>query len=346
MKHTLRAFILVSLLCLLAAPTAQAAKPLNLRILQWNIWQEGTSVKGGFDAIVNELLRLRPDFVTLSEVRNYHNVNFTRRLCDTLRARGLTYYSFRSYDTGLLSRYPIKDSLTIFPCNGDHGSIYKLTANVKGRNIHVYTAHLDYQNDAYYNVRGYDGSTWKECALPADLPELLRLNDLSWRDDATRIFLNEARHDTEQGGIVILGGDFNEPSWQDWTEATKDLYDHHGFIVPWTVTKLLTDNGFVDAFRAFRPDPLTDPGFTYPSHNPDVSISRLTWAPKADERERIDYIFFRGKAVTVTNAQVFGPNQSICRSRPTTDPDADRILPPLATWPTDHKGLLVELSIR
>ena len=45
-------------------------------VLQWNIWQEGTMVPGGYEAIVDEIIRLRPDFVTLSEVRNYNNTNF------------------------------------------------------------------------------------------------------------------------------------------------------------------------------------------------------------------------------------------------------------------------------
>lgn len=48
------------------------ARAEEFTILQWNIWQEGTMVKGGYDAIVEEIVRLKPDFVTLSEVRNYH----------------------------------------------------------------------------------------------------------------------------------------------------------------------------------------------------------------------------------------------------------------------------------
>lgn len=84
-------------------------------VLQWNIWQEGTMVPGGYEAIVDEIIRLRPDFVTLSEVRNYNNTNFTARLTRSLKEKGETYYSFYTYDTGLLSRYPITDSLTVFP---------------------------------------------------------------------------------------------------------------------------------------------------------------------------------------------------------------------------------------
>lgn len=47
-----------------------AQAPKEFTVLQWNIWQEGTMVRGGYEAIVNEIVRLKPDFVTFSEVRN------------------------------------------------------------------------------------------------------------------------------------------------------------------------------------------------------------------------------------------------------------------------------------
>lgn len=163
-------------------------KEKEFTVLQWNIWQEGTVIPGGYDAIVNEIARLRPDFVTLSEVRNYENTNFTARLVQSLKEKGETYYSFYTYDTGLLSRYPITDSLTVFPEKNDHGSIYRLTADMNGQKIAVYTAHLDYLDDAYYNVRGYDGSTWEEIPIPTTVEEVLKRNVASQRDDAIRLF--------------------------------------------------------------------------------------------------------------------------------------------------------------
>lgn len=334
--------ILFIIICNLLLLPVEARK---ITVLQWNIWQEGTMVKGGYEAIVTEIARLRPDFVTLSEVRNYHDTNFTRRLCESLRQKGLQYYSFKSYDTGLLSRYPIEDSLVVFPLNCDHGSIHKLTATVEGRKVNVYTAHLDYLNDAYYNVRGYDGSTWKEVTPPATVEELLRLNDLSWRDDAIRVFLNEARHDIAAGDVVVVGGDFNEPSWQDWTASTAQLYNHRGFVVPWTVSKLLTDAGFKDAYRELHPDVLRFPGFTYPSYNAAVPSEKITWAPNADERDRIDYIFYKGEGLRAVSAKVFGPDSCVCRSKAMPDLPGEPVVKPIGTWPTDHKGVLVEMNL-
>lgn len=318
----------------------------EITVLQWNIWQEGTQVAGGYDAVADEIVRLRPDFVTLSEVRNYHNTNFIARLIETLHQRGETYYGFYSYDTGLLSRTPITDSLTVFPHHNDHGSMYRLLTTAKGRKMAVYTAHLDYLNDAYYDVRGYDGSTWKAIPIPTSAEEVLRRNALSQRDEAIEAFLRQAAADEAAGYNIVLGGDFNEPSHRDWTEATRYLYDHHGLVIEWPATKALEEAGFNDAYRTRFPNPLTHPGFTYPADNPDVSVNRLTWAPLADERERIDYIFYKGRGLVLTDCRIFGPRGCIVYSqrKPLLTPDP--VVEPLGVWPTDHKGVLATFRLR
>lgn len=332
-------------LVIVAFLSACNRKAEELTVLQWNVWQEGTVVPDGYEAIIDEVVRLQPDFVTLSEVRNYNNSNFSTRILSSLQERGLTYYSFYSYDTGLLSKYPITDSLAVFPENGDHGSIYRLLTNVNGRKVAVYTAHLDYLDCAYYNVRGYDGSTWKEIEKPETVEEVLKRNTDSQRDDAVRLFIEQARKDMADGYNILLGGDFNEPSHRDWIEANKNLYDHNGMVIPWTVTTLLEEAGFIDSYRKVYPDPLTHPGFTYPSDNPLIAPEKLTWAPKADERERIDFIFYKGK-LEAEKAIIFGPKGSIVRSERVEETSEDSFLLPAGVWPTDHKGLLVTFRFK
>lgn len=34
------------------------------------------------------------------------------------------------------------------------------------------------------------------------------------------------------------------------------------------------------------------PGFTFPANNKDVSPNAITWTPDADERERIDFVYY------------------------------------------------------
>ena len=94
--------VILSLLVLFFSLSVRAGEKFT--VLQWNIWQEGTVVPGGYDAIVNEIVRLKPDFVTFSEVRNYHSTRFCDRIVASLKERGETYHSFYSDDTGLLSR--------------------------------------------------------------------------------------------------------------------------------------------------------------------------------------------------------------------------------------------------
>lgn len=315
-------------------------------VLQWNVWQEGTMVPGGYDAIVNEIVRLEPDFVTFSEVRNYHKSSFSARILASLKEKGMKYYSFYSYDTGLLSKHPITDSITVFPENGDHGSIYKLVSSVNGHKVAVYTAHLDYLDCAYYNVRGYDGSTWKEIPKPTTVEEVLNVNVASQRDDAIKMFITEAQKDLAKGYYVIVGGDFNEPSHKDWIEKNKDLYDHNGMVIPWTVTTLLEKAGYIDSYRKVYPNPLTHPGFTYPADNPLKEPQKLTWAPNADERDRIDFIFYQGKGLQAKDAVIFGPKGSIVKNQRVLETSKDKFLLPLDVWPTDHKGLLVTFQMK
>ena len=244
------------LLLLIVFGLSSCHKTETFKVLQFNIWQEGTVVEGGFEALADEIVRSNADFVTLSEVRNYRNTRFCDRIVEALKKRGKTYYSFYTEDSGLLSRYPISDSTTVYPLNDDRGSIYRLVSQKDGQEFAVYTAHLDYRNCAYYDVRGYDGNTWEKEEPVTNIDSILILNKASVRDDAIADFLAEAQKDREAGRIIILGGDFNEPSHLDWTEATKDLFDHHGAVVPWDCSMMLAEAGFIDTYRSLYPDPV------------------------------------------------------------------------------------------
>lgn len=333
-------------ICLFILSGCDQDQKNEFTVLQWNIWQEGTMVPDGYEAIVNEIARLQPDFITLSEVRNYEDIHFNERIVASLKEKGLKYYSFFSYDSGLLSKHPITDTLTIYPENNDHGSIYKLNSIVGGCKVSIYTAHLDYLNCAYYNIRGYDGSHWEEIPPLLSVEEVLKINEASQRDDAITAFIEAAKKDIAQGYNVIIGGDFNEPSHRDWIEENKHLYDHNGMVVPWTVTTLCEQNGFIDAYRHIYPNPVTHPGFTFPSDNPLVEIDKLAWAPKADERERIDFVFYQGGNINVKKATIFGPKTSIVRGHRAEETSDDNFILPLNIWPTDHKGVFITFETR
>lgn len=327
---------------LLVATSAFAQTEKTIKVFQLNIWQEGTVVEGGYEAIADQLAAIDADFVMLSEVRNYNNTRFCDRIVASLLARGKRYYSFYSNDSGVLSKYPIVDSATIFPNRDDHGSMYRLTADMDGRAVAVYTTHMDYLNCAYYAVRGYDPNTFKELPAPiTDTAWIMNCNRESKRDDAASAFIADAKVQIDKGALVFLGGDFNEPSHLDWIASTANMGDHQGLILQWTVTTMLEKAGYKDAYRTVFKDPVTHPGFTYPADTPLASIDKLAWSPKADDRERIDYIFYHpSDGLTLTDITIIGPSGSICRAKRTPSQSKDPFFTPDGVWGTDHKGVL------
>ncbi|PHM74616.1 endonuclease/exonuclease/phosphatase family protein [Xenorhabdus kozodoii] len=313
----------------------------TLKVLSLNIWMEGSQVKGGYEGIVNTIIYTHPDLVALSEINNSHG-DFTKKLVKSLHNKGLTYYSYKSKnDAGILSRYPIIH----------HSNFNRFTKSlVLINNVYVdfYSSHLDYTNAAYYLPRGYDGNTWKELPNGPDtnLDDILKENNNSQRPNSIKLFINNAKSEVKKKHAIILAGDFNEPSWMDWSEQTKDLFDHHGAVVPWTTTTLLKNANYLDSYRVKYTDPVAYPGFTWPADNPGADISKLAWAPKADERDRIDFIFYHSDPrLTVQDAVIIGPSGSIVKGKRVKETSQDKFEQPQGVWPTDHKGVLVTFGL-
>ena len=316
----------------------------ELKVFQINIWQETTMVKGGFDGLVNEIIRLDPDIILLSEVRNYKGVQFVPRLRDTLRAKGVAYYGETSkLDVGILSKYEIMEQ---GPNDEETSSVLKARINVEGRTVIVYSAHLDYTHYACYLPRAYDGVTWKKLENPVTDSKIIeKANNESLRDEAICHVIADARK--EEGNIVLLGGDFNEPSHLDWGENVKHLWDHRGAVVNWDCSVLLQKAGFKDSFRVKYPNPLSHPGFTYPADNPDASLEHLDWVPQADGRDRIDYIYYKPmKGLKLKDVVIVGPAGTVVRNQRTPADTKDKFIEPSGVWPTDHKGVLAVFNLK
>ncbi len=334
------------ILCLLLF-NCNKEKQRNLNVLQFNIWQEGTVVENGFNAIIEEIIRTNADLIAFSEVRNYNNVDFDQHIIKALKEKGYTFYAQRSQDTGLLSKYPIISQTDLYPVKDDHGSITKAIINVNGIEVAFYSAHLDYLNCALYLPRAYDGSTWKKLENPiTDIPTIEKINLASKRDDAIDVFINDTKNEIKQGRLIIYGGDNNEPSHLDWIEENKDLYDHNGVVINWRNTFKLQKAGFNDAYREKYPNPITHPGFTYPANNELVRINKLAWSPEADDRDRIDFIFYYpDNRLQLKDVKIVGPKGDIIRNKRRVQTTNDIILEPIGIWPTDHKAVLASFIL-
>lgn len=330
-----------------APPKAEGA----LRVLQFNVWQEGTSVEGGFDKIVDVILASNADVIALSEVRNYNDKDLHERLIAALAAKGAEYHGrFAGGDVGLLTRWEItKAEPAADDTATDRGSVmaYHLRGP-KDQELVVCPAHLDYRNYAVYLPRGYDGNSFKiidadEDGEPdpnTDKAAMHRMDEASARDESHEAFLGYVRKQMLTRTPVIYVGDFNECSHLDWTHATKNLFSHNGVVIEWKHSKMLHKAGFRDAWRELYPNPVTHPGATWPSEA--FGRGSTSWAPKVDERDRIDFVYHNSQGLRPTHAWIVGSRKYYVYNElaapKTEDPFALTELP----WPSDHKGVLVD----
>lgn len=324
-----------------AEPKPEVDGVSELNVLTFNVWHGGTQVADGAQQIADIIEQTDADVTFLPEVGDA-----PRQVAGILGYEHLT-----ATDTGIVSRYPIVSTDTV----GRWWS--KAVIDVNGSEVVVYGGHLEYRWYTTYLPRGYGGEihgewpdgwdTWDKLDAPVtDVEAILAANLQSGRPDAAAEVLADIDSERAAGRIAIVGGDFNEPPSQDWTAATADLFDHNGVVIPWQTTQTLLDRGLVDAFRTVHPDPAANPGFTWPSDNALFPTSSLTWAPEADERDRIDYIFATPDArLSIDGAAVVGPQSTIVRNERVVDDSADEIFTPDAVWPSDHKAVLASFSI-
>lgn len=317
----------------------------DVRTLAFNLWQEGTSVSGGFNKIVDIISAADADIVAVTEVRNYNDVDFMTRVVNALANKGETYYSqYAGGSVGVISRYPIKSKAMI------NDAVYIWHLQMPNRIIAVAVAHLDYTHYAVYGPRGYDGVTWAMIDKNKDgkpdpvtsISELHAMDKASGRDEAIASFISYAKNSVPASTPLLLLGDFNEASHLDWTASMAKLYDHNGVAIEWGNSKSLANAGFIDSWRKLYPDPVTHPGHTWPSSAFEKGSTQ--WAHKADERDRIDFIYYRNDGnVSPRQARIVGgSNQYYAYSALTTDNTKTPFALDGMPWPSDHKAVLVD----
>ena len=349
LNRKLCTIILITLFSVTARVDAKEFSFLTL-----NSWNTSTHVKDGIGAFANIVDKLEPDVVAFQEVR-YKKVpqwgsKLIKRLSDIGQKYNLGYVD--GTDVCILTRFKIESSQAIFKYKN---SAAKFALEVaKDKHITVVATHLDFQGYASNLARGYNCSTpkykgWKVIddgnGNPKPIKDskvLLEESKKSSRLEQMRSILDSVKNDINP--IIILG-DFNEPSCLDWTEPTKNMFKHNGVVVEWPVTKLLDNNGFKDAYRVFYPNEIKNPGITWPSVFSGRKVT--SWAPKSDDRDRVDYVFYKGKSIKPTNVALVGPIESYAFGKKTSENTENDIY--VATdlvYPSDHKGVLATLDIK
>lgn len=323
------------------APEEGAGKKTEFKFLQLNLWVECTKVERAPEYLIEQIASIQPDVATFCELyKGPDDDPVMPKLMKGLKERGFTYYEARIDGRAIISRYPVKETERI------NKWLFKAILDVNGKRVAVYPAHSEYRYYTCYYPRGYNDGSVNWDKLPAPITDVDKIRSVCEESDriaSAQDFINSARNEVSKGSFVFLAGDLNEPSHLDWQADMKDLYDHGGCIVNWGTSKVLAQAGYKDAYRVIHPDPVKCPGFTFPADNKSVDPTQLTWAPDADERERIDFIYYYpSKNLEIKSAQLAGPTGSIVRSQRVEEQTKDPMIPPANNqWPSDHKGVLV-----
>ena len=142
--------------------------------------------------------------------------------------------------------------------------------------------------------------------------------------------LRAARTLLSRGIPVFLTGDFNSPSWRDWTTTMVHARFQIKYAVRWPASVAVERAGFVDSFRAAYPNPASVPGLTWPTRRTIPGV----WNPGPREpADRIDFVYAAGAARTMASA-ILG------------EPGAPGILAATAPWPSDHRLVVSTFSVQ
>lgn len=280
MKTRQTGFLLFLFVTLLPLASCSGTKEKELTVLSWNIWHAGHSKaypEKGCEGTIGLLKKSGADVILMVET-----YGSSQAIADSL---GYEHFLI-SDNLCIYSRYPIirtytfSDRIATFNFGG-------VEIDVDGTPVRLFDTWLHYLPDARL--------------VPTALPEadILAWDDAGSRDEEIRTILSILEPMIAQTDSIpiIMGGDFNSHSHLDWTEATKNLYNHGGSAVNWTVSRELAAAGFTDSFREINPDPVKNIGTTWMTDADSLATP--------NRQDRIDFIYYRGKTIRPVASECF-----------------------------------------
>jgi exonuclease III len=267
-------------------------------VMEFNIEDGGTLIS--LPQVIKIIQAVDPDIVCIEEAEG--NIPLIAAKL------GWNYYDTRQQ---ILSRFPIID-----PPEGK--GIYIFVEMSHGKYIAISNVHLPSKRYGPDLIK-----QGKPHSLISRVERKLRLAPL-------KKHLKVLSHLAKQGSPVILTGDFNAPSYLDWTieNAQKEgVYEYaYRRLFIWPTSLAVAKTGFRDSYREVHPNPLAKPGYTWWADRPVVH----GWNPdKTDPLDRIDFIYVMGPAKTISS-ECIGPCGTTSSHLP---------------WPSDHCALVSTFDI-
>ena len=270
------------------------------RILTFNIEYEATNYSP--KDIVEIFNSVGADTVILNEAHGEENRQkvsmLPTKLTATLASNGLNYVF--THDWAIVaSKHPLSQ-----PHKGSRNKYLDSATLVNGK-YYVITVHLtDYPYQPFqlakipYCYNECQKNICREC--PKAEEEMISAATAARGSDVDLIIaaINTLRYKEKSTLPVIIAGDFNEPSHLDWTESAVKA-GIHPLKVAFPTSSRLQSAGIVDLYRVVHPDPIANPGYTWPARQltveelRDLSKGQINSAISTPA-DRIDYIYGMG----------------------------------------------------
>lgn len=222
------------------------------------------------------------------------------------------------HGSSFLTRYEIVDQARGIGKRPWFGIKVKMPS---GKHAYAFNAHLPNPPNQAYQLLGLKGGYRSYPKIHTEEEAIAGAKKARGKYIDRLLKLVKSFVDTDDPIFVV--GDFNEPSHLDWTEAAAKA-GHHPMKVAFPTSQRMVEAGFTDSYRTIHPDEVARPGLTWsPVHEPAHHDHHLM---------RIDYVYFKGKGVEVTDAKIVGEDKE----------HAGIVVSP---YPSDHRAVVATFTV-
>lgn len=294
----------------------------RLSVMSFNTWGSGLNDGKSTNQTVAVIRAAGADIIGVQETRSESQACTPQECLGTEKsvaaelAQKLGFYYHEqasnyevAWSSAILSRYPIGD---------DTPNDLGVRIDVAGHPVYFFNIHA---NDFPYQPFQLLGIEYSGAPFLQTAGEAVEAATAT-RAAALHMLMQDIAA-VGEADLMVITGDFNEPSFRDWTARTATA-GVHPLEVHWPLTAAVEAAGFIDTYRSVHPDELADPGFTW---SPLISADTPD-----DHQDRIDFVFVRGPGIVVEHALVVGENTQ----------NADIVVSP---WPSDHRAVVAQIVL-